>query len=264
MDYKAGKALKKKYQEWKRYTNSPSYQGYVQFKRDRNVAVSELRRSKRKFEEKLAANIRKDSKTFFGYVRSKIGVRDKIGPLKDEQGRSVDDDRTMGEMLNKFFSSVFTRSDNNDRVDMSPGFSDDHMNSSENKLWITEELILEHIGKIKENKAAGTDDLGSTLIKKLAGELALPLMMIFRKSMQMGVVQQWKEANVTAIFKRKGHKSDPGNYRPVNLTSQIGKIFERLIRDRIVRFLEENEKLRDSQHGFLGEKIVFDKFTGVL
>ena len=35
---------------------------------------------------------------------------------------------------------------------------------------------------------------------------------------------------MAAIFKRKGHKSNP-----VSLTSQIGKIFERLIRDRIVR-----------------------------
>ena len=97
--------------------------------------------------------------------------------------------------------------------------------------------------------------LGSTLIRKLAGELALPLMMIFRKSMQLGVVpEQWKEANVTAIFKRKGHKSDPGNYRPVSLTSQIGKIFERLIRDRIVRFLEDNNKLRDSQQGFRAKR----------
>ena len=103
--------------------------------------------------------------------------------------------------------------------------------------------------------SAGTDDLGSTLIKKLAEELALPLMVIFRKSMQMGVVpEQWKEANVTASFKRKGHKSDPDNYRPVSLTSQIGKIFERLIRDRIVRFLEENEKLRDSKHSFKAKR----------
>ena len=61
MDYKACRALKKKYQVWKRYTDSPSYQGYVQFKRERNVATSELHRSKRKFEEKLAANIEKDS-----------------------------------------------------------------------------------------------------------------------------------------------------------------------------------------------------------
>ena len=93
IDYRACRALKKKYQAWKRYTNSPSYQGYVNFKRDRNVAIRELRRSKRKFEERLAENIKSDSKTFFRYVRSKVGSKKKIGPLKDDQGGSVDDDK---------------------------------------------------------------------------------------------------------------------------------------------------------------------------
>ena len=37
------------------------------------------------------------------------------------------------------------------------------------------------------------------------------------------------------------------------MTLQIGKIFERLIRDKIVRFLEDNSKLRDSQHGFMAK-----------
>ena len=42
----------------RRYTSSPSYQGYVNFKRDRNAAINELRRSKRRFEERLAENIK--------------------------------------------------------------------------------------------------------------------------------------------------------------------------------------------------------------
>ena len=62
--------------------------------------------------------------------------------------------------------------------------------------------------------------------------------------------EQWREANVTAIYKRKGQRCDPGNYRPVSLTSQVGKLFERIIRDYLVKFLEENKLLRDSQHGF--------------
>ena len=75
-----------------------------------------MRRSKRKFEERLAENIKSDSKTFFRYVRSKVGSKEKIGPLKDDQGGSVDDDKAMGEILNKFFSSVFTRNDNRIQV----------------------------------------------------------------------------------------------------------------------------------------------------
>ena len=68
------------------------------------------------------------------------------------------------------------------------------------------------------------------------------------------VPEQWRKANVMAIFKKKGSRCEPGNYRPVSLTSQIGKIVERLIRDRIVKFLEENNKLRDSQHGFIARR----------
>ena len=151
----------------------------------------------------------------------------------------MDDDKAMGELLNKFFSSVFTRNDNRNQVSGSDvELSDD----SDQELWITEELIFRHIG---------TDELGSSFIKRLAGSLALPLMMLFRKSMETGEVpEQWREANVTAIFKKKGSRCKPGNYRPVSLTSQIGKIFERLIRDKIVSFLKENGELRDSQHGF--------------
>ena len=252
MDYRACRALKKKYHAWKRYTSSPSYQGYVNFKRDRNAAINELRRSKRRFEERLAENIKTDSKTFFRYVRSKVGSRDRIGPLKDDQGARVDDDRAMGELLKKFFSSVFTRNDNRTQVS---GSDEELSDDSEQELWITEELIFGHIEKLKDNKAAGTDELGSSFIKRLAGSLALPLMMLFGKSMETGEVpEQWREANVTAIFKKKGSRCEPGNYRPVSLTSQIGKIFERLIRDRIVSFLEENGKLRDSQHSFRAKR----------
>ena len=43
--------------------------------------------------------------------------------------------------------------------------------------------------------------------------------MIFNKSLKEGVVpKSWKEAEVVPIFK-KGKRDDPGNYRPVSLTS---------------------------------------------
>ena len=92
-------------------------------------------------------------------MRSKVGSREKIGPLKDDQEARVDDDKAMGEILNKFFSSVFTRNDYRNQVS---GSCVELIGDQE--LWITEELILKHIGKLKENKAAGTDELGSSFI----------------------------------------------------------------------------------------------------
>ena len=99
--------------------------------------------------------------TFFMYVRSKVGSREKIGPLKDDQGARVDDYKAMDEILNKIFSSVFTRNDIRNQISCScVDLSDD----TDQELWITEELILKHIGKLKDNKAAGTDELGSSFI----------------------------------------------------------------------------------------------------
>ena len=91
MDYRACKAVKKKYKAWKRFTDTPEYQSYVDFKRVRNKATAELRRSKRAFEEKLAEGIKKDGKSFFRYVRSKSGTKDKFGPLKDNEGNLLTD-----------------------------------------------------------------------------------------------------------------------------------------------------------------------------
>ena len=40
-------------------------------------------KSMRNFEQKLAQNIKSDSKSCYAYVRSKQNVRDKVGPLED-------------------------------------------------------------------------------------------------------------------------------------------------------------------------------------
>ena len=62
-------------------------------------------------------------------------------------------------------------------------------------------------------------------------------------------LSEWKLANVTPLFK-KGDKSNPGNYRPISLTSVVCKLMESILRDKIVEFLEKNNIIRDSQHGF--------------
>ena len=58
-----------------------------------------------------------------------------------------------------------------------------------------------------------------------------------------------KEAHIIPIHKG-GHQGLAANYRPVALTSHIIKVFEKVVRNSIVQFLEDNNKFNDGQHGF--------------
>ena len=72
--------------------------------------------------------------------------------------------------------------------------------------------------------------------------------------MESGIVPSaWKEANVSPLFK-KGSKTNPLNYRPVSLTSVVGKVFETLIRDVLVKHASENAIIKIQQHGFMKKK----------
>jgi hypothetical protein len=73
---------------------------------------------------------------------------------------------------------------------------------------------------------------------------------IFNLSIRSGhVPQDWRDANVTPLFK-KGSRSIATNYRPVSLTSQIVKLFERLIQDAIITHITRNRIISCHQHGF--------------
>ncbi|KAK4820400.1 LOW QUALITY PROTEIN: hypothetical protein QYF61_025574 [Mycteria americana] len=88
------------------------------------------------------------------------------------------------------------------------------------------------------------------VLKELAEVLTKPLFNIYQQSWLTGEVPvDWRLANVTPIYK-KGRKEDPGNYRPVSLTSAPGKLMEQIILSAITRHVEGNQGIKPSQHRF--------------
>ncbi|GAB0209271.1 mitochondrial enolase superfamily member 1 [Grus japonensis] len=97
----------------------------------------------------------------------------------------------------------------------------------------------------------GPDGIHPRVLRELAEELAKPLSIIYQQSWLTGEVpDDWRLANVTPIYK-KGRKEDPGNYRPVSLTSVPGKIMEQFILSVLTRQVQDNQGIRPSQHGFM-------------
>ena len=180
------------------------------------------------------------------YIKRKTKCRSNIGPLKNEAKETVADDQGMAELLNKFFGSVFTRED----ITIIPS-ADEIETDIMQEVEVTEKVVKNKIRNLKTASAAGPDGIGPRLLQELENELAPALTLIFRRSIEYGEIpEDWKTANVTPIYK-KGAKADPGNYRPVSLTSVSCKILESIVKDTMMDHLLRKNLLSPSQHGFV-------------
>ena len=75
--------------------------------------------------------------------------------------------------------------------------------------------------------------------------------MIFNSSLLEGVLPlQWLSSTITPIFKKKGARTDPLNYRPVSVTSVPCKVLEKVIVSRLTPYLNDNGILSEHQFGF--------------
>ena len=119
------------------------------------------------------------------------------------------------------------------------------------ELIINEEMVLKQLNSLKIDKSPGPDELHPRLLKELAKSLTKPLCIIFKQSLRLKMIpKQWKKATISAIFK-KGNRSMAGNYRPVRLTSVVGKLLEKIIREQIIKHMKVNELFSNKQFGFI-------------
>ena len=90
-DHKCLRAVKLKYKRWKKFSKSNNYNDFVEYQIARNKAVKAVRKSKLKFEKKLAKQVKEDPNSFFAYVRSKSKTKDKVDPLNDNNDNVATD-----------------------------------------------------------------------------------------------------------------------------------------------------------------------------
>ena len=239
--------IRTKQRHYNTYMTSRTEIHREQFKRTEKLCKKAVRSAKRKFESNIAKNGNK--RPFNAYIKSKTKSRDNVGPLKVGD-RYITDNEQMATILNASFSSVFS----NENLSDIPQCQYLSGNQLISHIRFTPEKVAKKIRKLKVSSSSGPDGISSRFLTDNIASLALPLSVIFNKSFQSGVVPvDWRTANVTPIFK-KGSKGDPGNYRPISLTSIPCKVMESVMRDEIVDFLVTNQLIKSSQHGFMANR----------
>ena len=247
MSHDALRLKDRKEKLWRKYKSSKTYYDRERYLKAKNALRSLTRKLRLDFESEIANDIKSEPKKFWAYVKSKTKTRSKIPSLQKEDGSKALTASEKAEVLNNFFSSVFTDEDMDNIPDDGVPFLGDFLNS----FVISEDAVYKKLMNLKPGKSPGPDGWHPVFLKCLAKELALPLSILFQKSLNEGILpSDWLKACVTAIHK-KGDKSLAGNYRPISITSILCKIMESLVRDELVNHMVKNNLISSKQHGFV-------------
>ena len=119
------------------------------------------------------------------------------------------------------------------------------------------ELVID---ETKTDKAAGQDDIPNEFIKKL-GPKAKQLMLHMYNRIWSGeeIPHKWRVATIKPLLKDGKDPAFPSSYRPISLTACLGKVMEKIVANRLGKFLENNKLINENQAGFRTERCTADQ-----
>ena len=161
------------------------------------------------------------------------------------------DQNTIAEKFNKFFINVGPELASKIQHEMQNHLTyvSPCQNTMENNE-LTETEFIKAFNSLKLNKAPGLDDFNVNIITQSFQIIKTPLFFLFDMSLKQGIFpDSLKRAKIIPIYK-KGDPYDVSNYRPISILSCFSKILEKIMYNRLERYLITNKLLSQSQYGF--------------
>ena len=152
----------------------------------------------------------------------------------------------MAEAFNNYFSTIASELQGK-CYHIGKDFSSYLRNSNPNNFFINptdKNEIINIINNISTNKATGPYSIPTDILHIIKFCVAEPLANIINLSFEKGsFIENLKMSKVVPIFKEKGSHLDCNNYRPISLLSNLNKIVEKLMHERLYAFLSKNNVL---------------------
>ena len=140
--------------------------------------------------------------------------------------------------------------ENGHRINCIKKFTDFMPSACHNNVNFTECNEDEIDAIIKEMQSNKASDIPIHVIKFTAKTIAPVLVNIFNKCMNDGYFpNELKIGRISPIYKKESYELLE-NYRPISTLPIFGKILEKLIYNRLYRFLADNNIIYDNQYGF--------------
>ena len=116
---------------------------------------------------------------------------------------------------------------------------------------ITENEVISACKKLKNNKSPGEDGIINEYLKASITKMVGLYTAFFNKILDDGVYpEMWSKGLIIPIYKNKGDRKDPNNYRGITLLSCVGKLFTSVLNERLKAYCATNNIINENQAGF--------------
>lgn len=248
-------SINKKRCLYKKFLKLRSKESFAVYKAYRNKLTTILRKAeKMNYLHKLESAQGNCTKTWkiLNQIISRTIKKDHIQEIV-QKNEIICDPKMIADNFNKFFVNIGPNLAA--KIPQTTHHFTEYLttNKISNSLFLkpikTEELEqVTH--SLKNSNSKGYDNLSVNIIKQCISQLSKPLCFIFNKSIEVGIVpNQLKIAKIIPVYKSEDKKL-VSNYRPISILPVFSKILERLIYNRLIHFLEQNNILSDNQYGF--------------
>jgi hypothetical protein len=132
-------------------------------------------------------------------------------------------------------------------------------------LPFTQQQLTDACHNVNTNTALGPDDISPHFLKHGGPMLMSCLFLMFHVCYQHGLLpSQWKQGIVVALYKHTGDKHDVSNYRPINVTSVVMRLFDRLMLPTLIQYMSRESIPSSYQFGFTRGRSTYDAIFRLL
>ena len=219
------------------------------FKIKRTKYKKSIEEAKRKYFDQKILQSQNKSKTTWSIIKSvhnKTNTR-KLINIKDASGEVIKDAHEIANLFKEQFSAPTVIGD----VVSANGFDRAASLAYSFFLFPTDAIeVLNSIRHVSTKHSAGIDDIPCSLLSGVGSILSGPLSYLINECIGEGIYPDClKTSKVLPIYK-KGDRSEISNYRPVAVPSVFAKIFEKILNNRLLQYLNKNNLIGKSQFGF--------------
>ena len=233
-----------------------------------NDTINKLKRKCKRdyYQNYFTKNSSNSKKVWCGINQLLNRGRKKQGTIFLEENGLISDPLQVANKFNKYYLNIADKlCEKIPKVNNK--FQDFLKNPNKNKLTLNEttpDEIMKIINDLDGKKSGDIFHISPDLVKLSGQTLSQILTIIFNFSIKDGCFPAaMKPAKILPM-----HKGDSvlavGNYRPISILPILSKIFERLIYNRLIKFINDNNILTELQFGFQKNKSTEHAVTSIL